>query len=111
MALIRMAVTETDKVQIRSMYGITDELVFLSVSRLEDWKRVDRCIEIVRTLKDQFSFNKFKYIIVGGGKKREELERLVKSYQLEDHVVFYRTCGELPDKKLFCRYRFLFLYV
>lgn len=71
----------------RSALGIrTDETMFLTVSRLENWKRVERAVngfaEFCRSGKDG------KLVIVGDGASRAELEDLAASNGISDHVIF-----------------------
>jgi glycosyltransferase involved in cell wall biosynthesis len=60
---------------------------FISISRLVDWKRVDRGIKIIKSLLDS-GFNDFTYTIVGEGGCRWELERLVEELDLQRYVIF-----------------------
>lgn len=61
---------------------------FLSVSRLDNHKRVDRGLRIVHYLVHKLDFKNLVYTIVGGGADFEKLQRLVTSLDLERHVRF-----------------------
>lgn len=61
--------------------------VFLSVSRLVGWKKVDRNIRLLRTLLDA-GVDRFNYIVVGEGAERSNLEKLVVESGLSMHVKF-----------------------
>ncbi len=76
-----------DGVSFRAALGIrTDETMFLTVSRLENWKRVERAVngftEFCRSGKEG------KLVIVGDGALRAELEDLAASNGISDHVIF-----------------------
>ncbi|MBD3789213.1 MAG: glycosyltransferase [Campylobacterales bacterium] len=75
----------------RKQLGLRDEAVFLTVSRLEGWKRVDRAIQSVAKLKNR----NFKYFIIGEGVLKNELQRLVETLNLQDNVVFV---GAIPNE-------------
>jgi glycosyltransferase involved in cell wall biosynthesis len=66
---------------------ISKPVRFLSVSRLVGWKRVDRGIQIIKSLVDS-GFENLIYTIVGEGECRCELEDLVKELNLQKHVIF-----------------------
>ena len=74
--------------ELKKKHDINNEVVFLSVSRLEGWKRVDRCINIINELVNGLGYTNIKYIVVGGGAKKEELEHLVKRYKLDKYIDF-----------------------
>lgn len=74
--------------KLKQEYQITDEKVFVSISRLEGWKRVDRIIHFLGEFKKEFPNNRFKYLIIGEGQKREELEEQVILLNLKNEVIF-----------------------
>lgn len=76
-----------DSISFHSALGIrTDETMFLTVSRLENWKHVERALngfaEFCRSGKEG------KLVIVGDGASRAELEDLAASNGISDHVIF-----------------------
>jgi glycosyltransferase involved in cell wall biosynthesis len=78
---------KTDTAQLRRTLGIReDDVVICKVSRLYHLKGheyvIDAARDIVRTNPA------VKFLFVGGGTLRSELEGLVKKYGLEKHVVF-----------------------
>jgi glycosyltransferase involved in cell wall biosynthesis len=73
-----------------------ESIVFMSVSRLVGWKRVDRNIEILAALKD-LGYVAFKYYVIGEGNKKNELLELVKQKDLVEQVVFV---GALPHSEV-----------
>lgn len=69
-------------------YKPNGEYLIVSVSRLDDHKRVDRCIRFFDKLVKSNSDKRFRYLIVGEGAKRGEFEGLVANLELEDHINF-----------------------
>lgn len=67
---------------------ISNEVNFITVSRLVSWKRVDRCIEIFSKVKENSIDFKCKLTVVGEGSVRQDLEALVKQKGLTEDVVF-----------------------
>lgn len=65
-----------------------NKIIFLSISRLEQWKRVDRSIEALSILKSKYNFNDFIYYIVGEGLEKVNLQNLAKELKLDRNVVF-----------------------
>jgi glycosyltransferase involved in cell wall biosynthesis len=61
---------------------------FVSISRLDDHKRLDRGIKIIENLIRQQQYTNLHYIIVGDGKLRSNFEALVKSKKLEQYIIF-----------------------
>ena len=59
------------------------DITLLTVSRLQDWKRVDRAIKVLSCLSDEY-----KLIIVGDGPERPNLEQLAKDLNVEHRVLF-----------------------
>lgn len=75
---------DKDVSELKKRLNIDTQRVFLSVCRLEGWKRVDRAINAISKLKDE----NIKYIIVGDGAKSEELKTLVNMLDMQDKIVF-----------------------
>lgn len=73
----------------RCSYSLTrkNECVLLSVSRLVQWKRVDRCLKVVYELKKK-GFDNFVYYIVGEGGERLRLEEYARKLDVQDNVCF-----------------------
>lgn len=62
------------------------EFNFISVSRLQSWKRVDRSIDVFKEF--QKKYKNSRYVIVGEGDTKHDLELYVKSNKLEDSIIF-----------------------
>lgn len=72
---------------LRRKYSLEGSHVFLSVSRLVRWKRVEKGLMIVSELKKK-GFTNFKYLIVGDGDSKPYLQEQVKVQGLQGNVVF-----------------------
>ena len=70
---------------LRQKYSLKKMHVFLSVSRLVGWKRVERGIGIMAELKEE-GLTHFKYLIVGDGDARPFLEELVVEQGLVENA-------------------------
>lgn len=74
-----------------------NEIVFLTICRLEHWKRVDRAIMALAHLKKNYGINQFKYFIVGEGVEKNNLIKLAKEHNLEKNISF---TGAVPHSKV-----------
>lgn len=86
-----------DAGSFRAALGIgKDETMFLTVSRLEGWKKVDRAI---RGFADYCrSSREGKLVIVGDGASRQELEALAESCGISERVIFV---GSVPHDTVY----------
>lgn len=82
-----------DKEKFAKELKISNEKIFLSVCRLEEWKRVDRSILALSKIKHK----NFRYFIVGDGYQKEKLKQLVRSLNMSDKVVFV---GAIPNNEV-----------
>ena len=86
-----------DRNAFRASLGVEeDELMFLTISRLVNWKRVDRAIDgfagfCRRGLRGRL-------VIVGGGDDRARLERCVNEHGIADRVIF---TGAVPHDDVY----------
>lgn len=72
---------------IRNQYNIEEnDTLFLTVSRLKNWKKVERAILVIKKLIDMDK--KVKLIIVGDGEEYNNLVNLAKELNLEKYVKF-----------------------
>lgn len=102
--------SEKEVVQLRIQLGISHkEIMLLTVSRLQNWKRVDRAIETLEKIVE--SDKRYKLVIVGDGVERENLQKLVKIKKLENNVIFAGAVEhELVYKYMMASDIFLSLY-
>ena len=84
-----------DGTAVRRRFATTDDVLLLSVGRLQRRKGQDVAIEAVRVLRDDLPG--LRYVIVGDGEERSRLERLVADYGLADRVFIV---GIVPDQEL-----------
>lgn len=74
-------------VDIRENLGINkDDFVLMTVSRLVNWKRIDRAISILPKVVKKYK--NVKLIIVGDGEEKEKLENLSNELNVQNWVVF-----------------------
>ena len=82
-----MRIPGFDSAKLKRQLGIaTDAQVLVTVGRLTFWKRFDRAIDALPTIRAQFSGAHL--VMVGGGELREELENQVRGLGLSDAVTF-----------------------
>lgn len=72
---------------LKQKFKSNDDFIFLSVSRLVGWKKVERNIHIVEKLVDNNQKN-IKYLIVGEGEDRRRLQDLVERLNLNTYIYF-----------------------
>lgn len=72
------------------------EISLLTVSRLANWKRVDRAVSAMPEI--LASFPTCKLFVVGEGAEKENLIALSERLNVRDHVVF---TGSIPQKDVF----------
>lgn len=75
-------------INIRKKFGISqkDKLI-ACIGRLSSEKRMDVYLRACRKILDQHN-NNIKFLIVGSGGQKENLMKLVKALNLQDHVIF-----------------------
>lgn len=76
-------------------YNLINKKVLITVSRLDERKGHDKVIEALRILKPEFP--EIIYLIVGTGREKPRLKKLVSDYKLESNVIF---CGYVSDEML-----------
>lgn len=81
----------------REKYDINqNEFVFITISRLEYWKRVDRAIEAFKELYRKKK--NIRLLIIGEGSDKRRLECLVDTYNLKEVIKF---CGRIEQNIVF----------
>lgn len=71
-----------------SKFKKNGEFIMLSVSRLENWKKVERNILIFSKLIKNYNLKNIKYIIVGDGNQKDKYQELVVKEGIENYVYF-----------------------
>lgn len=74
-----------------------DCFTFVTVSKLDNNKRVDLIIDSFNAFLFDKDKSKFKLFIVGVGEEEVNLREMIQTYNLEENVVFY---GFLPKSKI-----------
>ena len=89
----------------------SEDFLFITVCRLEKWKRVDRSILALSFLKNKLGIVNFKYIIVGEGVEKNNLIQLAKENNLINHIHFTGAVPNIEVKQfLNCADAFLSTY-
>ena len=90
--------SDEEIIAIRRDLALGADPVFLSISRLVGWKRVDRNLRILHKLKTEHNIS-FTYIIVGEGDQRGYLEDLAAELNLTECVRFTGSVKHTEIKK------------
>jgi glycosyltransferase involved in cell wall biosynthesis len=80
-----------DKKAILSQYvigGINYRIVLLSSSRIVNWKRVDRCIDIMNFLINDEKIKDILLIIIGDGEEQKAMKQKAERYKINGNIVF-----------------------
>ena len=84
-----------NKQATRDKYGINKEPILLTVARLMEHKGIDT---VIKALPDILvKYPNLLYLVIGEGPYRNNLERLCKELEVEEHVKFL---GNIPHGKL-----------
>lgn len=89
----REQLTYEDRLETRNKYNINENsITIVTIGRLVKKFKLEQVIESIKILKDKgIDAN---LIIIGDGEERENLENLVKSFNIIDKVTFYGACHE-----------------
>ena len=80
-------ITQEQRMTMRRQLGISDEdQVLLNLGRLGGEKNLGELLELFAEARKQY--DNLKFLIVGDGPAREDLERQAKELEIEAHVVF-----------------------
>lgn len=74
--------------ELKEKLNQNGDIVFLTICRLEHWKRVDRGIKAISVLKSKYNIKNIKYYIVGEGVERKNLESLTEKLDLLNEISF-----------------------
>lgn len=80
---------------LKKELNIDEELVIGSIARLEPVKNHAFMLLLAKELKERNI--KFKFLIVGKGELRQELEKQVRHYNLTQEVIFLGTRNDIPQ--------------
>lgn len=82
--------------ELRKKYSPEGQRLFCTVSRLEKEKNITFLIDALKVLKERNN-DSFKFLIIGEGTQRNNLQERVTALGLEEEVVFL---GNVPNEKL-----------
>lgn len=85
-------VRENDIERLRGELGLTDEKVFISVSRLSNEKNIDFMIEAIATLRTLTEVP-FRFLMIGDGHQRDRLQQKIDDLGLQNH---FTLVGAVP---------------
>ncbi len=82
-----------------------DSLIFMNVARLVEFKGHEETIESLYLAKQdlsQLTQDNWKFLFVGDGPMRNHLEKMVKKFSLEEHVLFLGERHDVADLLNIC---------
>ncbi len=100
-------VSDADLRHLALKYGISDEVVLFSASRLSKEKNIDFLLGGIKLIKSR-SPRKLKCLIAGDGPEKERLEKYIKSERLNDAVLLI---GSLDAAEMAKHYIFADVFV
>lgn len=87
-----------DRVVARKELGIpANSKVLLTLSRLANWKRIDRAIYCVSEIVNHYGRKDVYLVVVGDGPQKDFLHRLAQSLKCSENV---RFAGPVPHEKV-----------
>lgn len=97
---------EEYKEQFRKQYGLEGKLVIGTISRYIEWKGYRYIIDAARSVTEKYK--NVKFLFVGMGEQRKELEEIVKQYGLNDYIEFI---GWIEKEKMPSFYSIMDIYL
>ncbi|AOY86750.1 glycosyl transferase family 1 [Marinobacter salinus] len=94
-------VSDEEISQLREKLKLTDEKVFVSVSRLSNEKNIDFMIEAIDTLRHE-SEVPFRFLMIGDGHQRDRLQQKINDLNLQEH---FNLVGAVPPEEMAIWYR------
>jgi len=87
--IIRMDSISKNEILINYLDEVINyKIILVSSSRIVDWKRLDRCIDIMNLLVKKKNIKDILLIIVGDGEEQLEMKKRAKMYGIEKNIVF-----------------------
>ncbi|MFX1445970.1 MAG: glycosyltransferase family 4 protein [Promethearchaeota archaeon] len=87
---------DESKVELRKKFNFSvEDFIIITVSRIHPRKGIDTVIEALKLIYDENLEMRIKYVIIGEGEEKRDLENLVRKLNLEQHV---RFLGGINDK-------------
>jgi glycosyltransferase involved in cell wall biosynthesis len=88
---------ELDRKNIREKLGFKDNFIVMTVARLEKVKGIKCLVKAANILNKKYKMPNIKYIIIGDGSERKNLEDLVRELGLDGKVIFY---GQISNDRI-----------
>ena len=90
---------DVDHIRPRKISDHGDDVNMIAVAVMRPWHAYDRLIKGIKDYYDQGGTRNIVFHVVGDGSILSDYKRLVDSYNLTDHVIFYgaRTKEEIDD--------------
>ncbi|WP_150910524.1 glycosyltransferase [Marinobacter halotolerans] len=89
-------VSDEEVSSLRKTLGLTDETVFVSVSRLSNEKNIDFMIDAIHALR-QRTDKPFRFLMIGEGHQRERLQSRIDELDLGQH---FTLVGAIPPEDM-----------
>ncbi|HEX6172003.1 MAG TPA: glycosyltransferase [Chitinophagaceae bacterium] len=84
---VRLDINVLEEVRSK-FYSDISKKYLLSISRLDNHKRIDRSIRLIHRMVNSFGFTNFKFIVIGGGAEYKNLTNLVETLGLKQYIEF-----------------------
>lgn len=98
-----------DITNLRKKYDLkNNDFVAINVGRIAPEKNINKIIEVFKKIKAENKLQQIKLLIVGDGPYIEELENLIKEYQLGDNI---KLCGLIKHEEIGIYYQLADLFV
>jgi len=94
-------VNEDDIQRLREQQGLSNEKVFVSVSRLSNEKNIDFMIEAIDSLRSETEVP-FRFLMIGDGHQRDRLQQKIEDLGLQEH---FTLVGAVPPDEMATWYR------
>jgi len=100
-------ITNFDKEIFKKSLGIKkNQKTILTVSRLENWKRLDRIIKAMPEILKKY--RNVKLLIIGDGAERKKLENLTEELKIQNYIIFL---GAIPHNEIKKYYQLADIFV
>lgn len=94
-------VTDNEISKLRQTLKLTDEKIFISVSRLSNEKNIDFMIEAISQLRQETN-KPFHFLMIGEGHQKDRLQNKIQELGLETH---FTLIGAVPPEDMAVWYR------
>ena len=85
--IVKLNPQTTEEIR-KERYADRSKKYLLSISRLDDHKRIDRSLRVIHQMVSKFEFKDFRFIVIGGGSEYQNLIRLTETLGIKPYVEF-----------------------